>query len=340
MALFPVLCSAVVPIYRLDALTGATLVLSRASLAGIYAGSITWWNDSAIQLTNNGVLPALPIRVVYQGELSAVTSMLLTALNKFEPGFPIPASSLPTWPLHSYAANGSGTGVTGVSAAVLTVDGSIGYAPQSNALAAGVSVASMVNWAGQTVEATSWSITAAITEVSSSYVSIQGATQQLDYTDGHGAQSWPIPILGNLLVDMVASRGTCHQRAAVVEFWQWYYTSSIPAGLLATRQYATIPAFLQSRLSPVQTLQTELMCRGSPATTVQEASGRTLATSSGAGFLNTLFSQAYLFVDSTVSWQTQFSDDQLALDQVVSAEVDIGFFIPGLHIHIAFVTLR
>ena len=329
--MFPVLCSSVVPIYRLDELGSATLVLSRPALAGIYAGHIRWWNDSAIQSTNSVALPSLPIRIVYQNELSAVTNMFLTALNKFMPGFPIAASSMPTWPLGSYAAYGSGTGVTGVSAAVLTVDGSIGYAPQSNAIAAGVNIASIINWANQTVTATSASITAAITEISSGYSSAKRQTQQLDYTDGHGAQSWPIPLLDSLLIDMVNSRGTCHQRAAVVEFWTWYYTSSVPAALLAQRQYATIPAFLQSQIDPVTTLQTTLMCRGSPALTVTSASSRLLGTSSGTKFLSTLFSQAYLSVDETVSWQPLVSDDELVLDQVLNAEVDVGFFIPGQH---------
>ena len=326
---FPAMCSAVVPIYRLDALSGALLVLSRPALAAIYAGHVTWWNDSAIQSTNTATLPSLPIRVVYQGELSAVSTMFVTALAKFYLGFPIAASSTPIWPLGSYAAYGSGTGQTGVSAAVLTVDGSVGYAPQSNALAAGVDVAHMINWANQTVSPTSASITAAVTEVASGYSQIKRQTAQLDYTDGHGAQAWPIPILVSMLLDLTTSRSTCHQRAAVVDFWTWYYTSSVPAALLAQRQYATIPAFLQSQLDPVTALQTTVMCRGSPAFTTTSASVRLLGTSSGTQFVANLLSQAYMSVDNSVSWQPQVGSDELVMDQVYNAEVDIGFFIPG-----------
>ena len=320
--------SAVVPIYRLDALS-APLILSRPALAGIYAGSIRWWNDTAIQSTNTATLPQQPIRVVYQGELSAVTQMWLTALKKMMSGFPITPSSLPTWPLTSYAAYGSGTGLTGVSAAVLTVDGSIGYTPQSNSIAAGVDMASIINWAGQTVSASASTVTAAITEVSSGYTAVKRQTLQLDYTDGHGALSWPIPILTNLMIDLVNTRGTCHQRAAVVDFWTWYYTSSVPAGLLANRQYATIPAFLQSQLNPVSALQTTVMCRGSPAVSVVSATARTLSTSTGTQFISALLANAYLSVDAAVSWQTEVTDDELAMDQVINAETDIGFFIPG-----------
>ena len=171
--------SALVPIYRLDSLS-STLVLSRSALAGIYAGQITWWNDSRIQSTNTGTMPQQPIRVVTENQLSINNQILLTAMNKFQSGFPIAPSSTPTWPFRSYAAYGSGTGVTGVSAAVLTVDGSIGYAPLANALAAGVNVASMINWANQTVSATTSSITAAITEVASGYTATKRQTLQLD----------------------------------------------------------------------------------------------------------------------------------------------------------------
>ena len=329
LQMFPVLCSSVVPIYRLDGLVGATLVLSRAALAGIYAGSITWWNDSVVQATNSVALPSKRIRVVYQNELSAVNSIFITALSKFQPGFPVKASSTPTWPLASYAAYGSGIGVTGVSAAVLTMDGSIGCAPQSNALAVGVNIASLVNWAGQTVVATPASVTAAITEITAGYSVVHAQTLQLDYTDGHGALSWPICILTNLLVDMSNSRGTCHQRAAVVAFWTWYYTSSVPAGLLAQRQYSPIPAFLLSQLDPVDALQTQLMCRGSPAYTVASASARTLGVSNSGKFLLQLFSQGYESVDDSIEWQVQPSGDELVMDQLLSAEVDVAFFTPG-----------
>ena len=329
LQMFPVLCSSVVPIYRLDGLVGATLVLSRAALAGIYAGSITWWNDSVVQATNSVALPSKRIRVVYQNELSAVNSIFITALSKFQPGFPVKASSTPTWPLGSYAAYGSGIGLTGVSAAVLTVDGSIGYAPQSNAIAAGVDLASLINWANQTIVSSAASITAAITEVTSGYSVVRLQTQALDYTDGHGSKSWPIPILTNVLVDMTNSRGTCHQRAAVVAFWTWYYTSSVPAGLLAQRGYASIPSFLHTQLDPVATLQTQLMCRGSPAYSATMASTRTFGVSDGGKFLISLFSQAYLTVDSAVRWQQLTSSDELAMDQLINAEVDVAFFMPG-----------
>ena len=331
LQLFPVLASALVAVYRLDALGTATLVLSRQALAAIYAGNVRWWDDPAIQSTNLATMPHQVIRVVFDYEPSDVSLIFSTALNHFQSGYPVAASTLPDWPTHLYLDWDIATGVTGVPAMVLNEDAAIGFAAQSNALAVDVSIASMINWANQTVAATSATITAAITEKTSGYSAIKRQTEQLDYTDGHGAMSWPIPILSNLLVDMTNSRATCHQRAALVEFWSWYYMSSVPATLLANRQYSPIPAFLQSQLDPVSALQTSLMCRGSPAVTVVSASSRTLSTSTGTQFLSTLLAEAYTSVDASVSWEAAVYDDELVMDQVINAETDIGFFIPGQH---------
>ena len=75
MNLYPVLASGVAPVWRLDAFsgTGAQLVISRAALAAIYEGQLTWWNDSRLQSTNPSVtMPALPITVVYHNESLAL----------------------------------------------------------------------------------------------------------------------------------------------------------------------------------------------------------------------------------------------------------------------------
>ena len=75
MNLYPILASGVAPIYRLDAFTatGAVLVISRAALAAIYEGQLTWWNDSRLQSTNSLVtLPAQRINVVYHNESLAL----------------------------------------------------------------------------------------------------------------------------------------------------------------------------------------------------------------------------------------------------------------------------
>ena len=135
---------AIVPIYRLDTLTaaGLTLTLSRLNLALIYAGQLTWWNDSRLAADNPSVtLPALRVTVVYHDEPLSINAILFPALAKFYANFTqyaVPSSifgtAKPVWPLGLYAAH---IGVTGTYAAAATVtanNGAIGYTSLALAL--------------------------------------------------------------------------------------------------------------------------------------------------------------------------------------------------------------
>lgn len=80
--MYPFVVSAIAPVYRLDAFSasGVQLVLSREALAGIAIGAITWWNDSAIQQTNQAVtMPAQRITVAYYNESLALVRATHTA---------------------------------------------------------------------------------------------------------------------------------------------------------------------------------------------------------------------------------------------------------------------
>lgn len=104
---YPVMYSALVPIYRLDALiaSGVTLILSRNNFALIYMGLITNWADSRIQADNPSVtLPSLGITVVYQNESLGINSRVFSAMAKFNANFTQYAqtSKLPSLPPSSY----------------------------------------------------------------------------------------------------------------------------------------------------------------------------------------------------------------------------------------------
>ena len=79
VAIYPILTSGIVPVYRLDAFTaaGGQLILSRAALAAIYEGQLTWWNDSRIAATNpTATLPAQRLTVVYHNETVSINKIL------------------------------------------------------------------------------------------------------------------------------------------------------------------------------------------------------------------------------------------------------------------------
>ena len=231
--------SAMVPIYRLDALSnaGITLILSRTNFALIYMGLITNWADPRLQDDNPSVtLPDRGITVVYQNESLATNGIVFSAMAKFNPNFTQYAgtSYLPSLPLSSYYASVGAVGTTAGPAAVVSIDGSISYAPQAVALEMNLAQANMINRAGTIMTASSASVTFAVVELGTQTLS--RSTAQMDLTDGTGSSVWPIVLPSYVMIDTAYSRSTCHAREATVDFWLWFYQSSVVNGLMASRQ--------------------------------------------------------------------------------------------------------
>jgi phosphate transport system substrate-binding protein len=131
---FPVWISPIAVIFNLDGVD--SLNLDAATVAGIFAGKITKWNDAAIASQNSGVkLPDLAITAVHRSDDSGTTKNFTDYLAKVaadiwaDAGKPVGA--IETWPA---AFGGEGAkGTSGVVEAVKTGNGAIGYADASKA---------------------------------------------------------------------------------------------------------------------------------------------------------------------------------------------------------------
>jgi phosphate transport system substrate-binding protein len=137
------------------------LKLSSDSLAGIFAGKITTWDDDAIAAENESAnLPSKAIQVVHRSDGSGTTKVFTSYLTTVAPGvWKAGADKDVAWPT-GQGAKGS----DGVSAAVQQADGAIGYAELSFAEANGVAVASIRNEAGAYVKPTARAVSAALRE--------------------------------------------------------------------------------------------------------------------------------------------------------------------------------
>jgi phosphate transport system substrate-binding protein len=134
----PVYISPIAVIFKLDGVT--KLQLQPSTLASIFAGKITTWNDPAIAKDNpDAQLPATKITAVHRGDDSGTTNNFTDTLNKLAPEVWTEAAS-DTFP----AAFGgeAATGTSGVVTAVSNGTGTIGYADAS--AAKGVGVADLV----------------------------------------------------------------------------------------------------------------------------------------------------------------------------------------------------
>lgn len=138
----------------LDALT-----LDGTTLAEIFLGNVTNWNDPAIAALNPGAdLPDRDIVVVHRSDSSGTTSIFTTYLADVDATWAdqVGAGKSPEWP-----TGVGGEKNDGVAAAVQQNDGSIGYVELSYAIENGIAVADMVNADGNAVTPTLASTAAA-----------------------------------------------------------------------------------------------------------------------------------------------------------------------------------
>jgi phosphate transport system substrate-binding protein len=125
--------SAIAVVYNLPDVKN--LQLSPETLAKVFAGQVTTWNDPAIAADNPGVsLPGTTIAPVHRADKSGTTSNFTDYLNKAAAGVWTNAGS-DTWPLQGgEAANQTSGMISSVKAGA----GAIGYADESQAQGLGI----------------------------------------------------------------------------------------------------------------------------------------------------------------------------------------------------------
>jgi phosphate transport system substrate-binding protein len=148
---FPVAAGAITVSYNLQGVkTG--LKLDGPTIADIFSGKITKWDDSAIKALNPGMsLPSTSITVIHRSDSSGTTDGFTKYLSDVSPSWKssIGAGKDVKWPVGTGAAKNSG-----VAAAVKQTSGAVGYVEQAYAIENGFTYASVKNSAGTYVEPT------------------------------------------------------------------------------------------------------------------------------------------------------------------------------------------
>ena len=140
------------------------LKFTPATLAKIFQGDITTWDDAAIAADNPGVkLPSTKITIARRSDSSGTTQNFTSYLTKAAGSvWKLGSGSTVTWPESSQGGNGN----PGVSSIVKATDGAIGYVDYSDARATGLTYGLVQNSAGKYVNPTIPSATAALEGVS------------------------------------------------------------------------------------------------------------------------------------------------------------------------------
>ena len=136
------------------------LKLSRDAYVGIFSGKITKWNDPAIAKDNPDVkLPDAPINVIVRADSSGTTFVFTKHLSTISKEFEkdVGVNTMPNWPVGTKSK-----GNEGITAALLTTPGSIGYIEYGYAKSQNLPMAVLQNKAGNFVVPTIESAQAAL----------------------------------------------------------------------------------------------------------------------------------------------------------------------------------
>jgi phosphate transport system substrate-binding protein len=155
---FPTVLGAVVPTYNVPGIN-EDIKFTPDALAGIFLGTITKWNDPAIQAANPDLkLPAQTIVVVHRSDGSGTTYIWVDYLSKVSKAWKekVGVGTSVKWPVGL-----GGKGNEGVSGLVKQTPNSIGYVELIYAVQTKLPYGAVQNGAGKFIKADLKSVTAA-----------------------------------------------------------------------------------------------------------------------------------------------------------------------------------
>ena len=236
---FPTVMGGVVITYNIPGLK-SPIDLTAATIAEIFSGRITKWNDTRITSLNPGAqLPATDILVVHRSDGSGTTDIFTDYLSAAVPAWKssVGKGKEVKWPV-GLGAKGN----EGVAGQVKQTPGSVGYVELAYAKQNSLPFAAVTNQAGKSVLASVASITAAAANVAKSLPA--NSDYRISIANAPGADSYPISSMTWILVYQ-------HQRDAVkgkklVDFLNWAYTQG--EAQASSLDYAPLPPELTTRL--------------------------------------------------------------------------------------------
>jgi phosphate transport system substrate-binding protein len=232
----PTVLGAVVAIYNVKGLR-QTLNFTPEILSGIYLGEITKWNDPQIRKSNPGaVLPDAIIAVVHRSDGSGTTFVWTDYLSKVSPQWKssVGVGTTVSWPLGIGAEANEG-----VASIVQQTPNSLGYVEFIYAIQHELSFGAVRNSAGEFIQASIPSVTAAAAEVTST----PGQDFRVSITDAHGKGAYPIATFTWLLLP--ERMDDKNKKNALTQFVRWALTSG--QRRCSALGYAPLPAEVAKR---------------------------------------------------------------------------------------------
>ena len=228
---FPMIIGGVVPVVHVKGVEPGQMLLDGATVAAMYLGEITKWNDARIKKLNPKLaLPDTAIAPVYRSDGSGTNFLFSDYLSKSSPKFKdaIGANTSVQWPV-GIGAKGN----EGVANMTTQTDGAIGYVEYAFAKQNKMAYAQLKNHDGKAVAPNAESFQAAAGSADWSHA----PGYFLILTDQPGAGSWPITGASFILV-----YGTPPDPAATgaaLKFFDWAYKNG--GKMAAELDYVPLP---------------------------------------------------------------------------------------------------
>jgi len=214
---FPAIIGGVVPIINVDGIKPGQIRLDGQTLADIFQGKITNFNDKRIADLNPGVkIPAGDITIVHRADGSGTTAIFTDYLSKVSADWKsaVGAGAAVKWPA---ASSVGGKGNEGVAANVSRVKNSIGYVEYAYAKKNNMTHVQLRNPAGQFVQPDD--LTFAAAAAGTDWAKIPGMGTFI--TNAPGAQSWPIT--GASFILMYKDPANKARSAEVLKFFDYAF---------------------------------------------------------------------------------------------------------------------
>ena len=232
----PTVLGAVALTYNVPALK-QPIKLDGATIADIFSGKITKWNDPKIvALNQGGTLPDQFIVVVYRSDSSGTTAVFTEYLAKVSESWKkdVGAGKTVKWPVGL-----GGKGNEGVTGQVKNTPGSIGYVELTYALSEKMPTAEIKNKAGTFMAPSIKSVSEAATGA----LKAMPEDMRMSITDADGKGAYPISSFTYLLVykQTPGTKGT-----ELVKFLNWAMDKGQKAA--PALSYAPLPTQMVSKV--------------------------------------------------------------------------------------------
>lgn len=231
---FPMIIGGVVPVVNIPGVGAGQMHLDGATIAAIYLGEITQWNDARIKKLNPKLtLPDTAIAPVYRSDGSGTNFLFSDFLSKTSATFKekIGANTSVQWPT-GIGAKGN----EGVANMTTQTSGAIGYVEYAYAKQNKMAYALMGNAAGKFVAPSAESFQAAAANADWAH----SDAYYLILTNQAGAASWPIT--GASFILMYKQPEDADAVRSALKFFSWAYKNG--AAMAAELDYVPLPPAL------------------------------------------------------------------------------------------------